>query len=453
MLGKKLVALLLVAVVVGSGYSQFCTIPTKESLKFDLMDTVIPLIIQAGDAAAAPTVDVFDLRIVCLRFSDQQDLLRGLSVVVHYTCSGHSNCRSGTVVEQIESGCESGQWTNRVEGSTSLTRSESTEANLSTTARDDCSACVSPELASELGVTTDGVTHCVACNSTCDQGLMRCFGFGASDCCNFYNNSVCVEQCLSPFVSNSDSICVCPEGTTGHNCEDDVDCGSLTDPVNGAVTVTNTTFNSTATYSCNGGYNLVGDTTTRTCLASASWSGSKPSCCTSNCIECDEDKCSSCEQNYKLESGICRCATVDGCSICAEDDSSKCDTCDEGLRLSEDNSACITGRDDGNGLSPGAIVGIIIAIIVVAILLALLTALIIFLAKRYWDKVHLKTTELESGPSNHHLNPLYVKPTDLDDVDKGAITPNGKSAPSISTGGEGGGEGEGAVEPDSNGSE
>ena len=42
--------------------------------------------------------------------------------------------------------------------------------------------------------------------------------------------------------------------------------------------------------------------------------------------------------------------------------------------------------------------GIIIAIIVVAILLALLTALIIFLAKRYWDKVHLKTTELESGP-------------------------------------------------------
>ncbi|CAI8036489.1 CUB and sushi domain-containing protein 1 [Geodia barretti] len=294
------------------------------------------------------------------------------------------------------------------------------------------------------------------------------------------------------------------------NSVTDVDCGSLTDPVNGAVTVTNTTFNSTATYSCNDGYSLVGDTTrtcltsaswsgdeptcravdcgqlekpangdldlstttftstatyscnddynlvgdaTRTCLASASWSGNEPSCCTSNCIECDEDKCSSCEQNYKLESGICRCATVDRCSICSDDDSSKCDTCDEGLRLSEDNSACITGRDDGNRLSPGAIFGIIIAIIVVAILLALLTALIIFLAKRYWDKVHLKKTELESGPSNDHLNPLYVKPTDLDDVDKGAITPNGKSAPSISTGGEGGGEGEGAVEPDSNGSE
>ncbi|CAI8013735.1 hypothetical protein GBAR_LOCUS8666 [Geodia barretti] len=129
----------------------------------------------------------------------------------------------------------------------------------------------------------------------------------------------------------------------------------------------------------------------------------KNSSCTSNCIECDEDKCSSCEQNYKLESGICRCATVDRCSICAEDDSSKCDTCDEGLRLSEDNSACITGRDDGNGLSPGAIFGIIIAIIVVAILLALLTALIIFLAKRYWDKVTLRqlswNLDLPTDPS------------------------------------------------------
>ncbi|CAI8036467.1 Sushi, von Willebrand factor type A, EGF and pentraxin domain-containing protein 1 [Geodia barretti] len=111
---------------------------------------------------------------------------------------------------------------------------------------------------------------------------MRCSGPSASDCCNFYNNSVCVEQCPSPFVSNSDSICVCPEGMTGENCEDYVDCGSLTDPVNGAVTVTNTTFNSTATYSCNDGYSLVGDTTI-TCLASGLWSGDEPTCRAVDC--------------------------------------------------------------------------------------------------------------------------------------------------------------------------
>ena len=56
-----------------------------------------------------------------------------------------------------------------------------------------------------------------------------------------------------------------------------VDCGGLMDPENGAVTVTNITFNSTATYSCNDGYILVGDTT-RTCLASGLWSGTAPLC-------------------------------------------------------------------------------------------------------------------------------------------------------------------------------
>ena len=42
------------------------------------------------------------------------------------------------------------------------------------------------------------------------------------------------------------------------NSATDVDCGSLTDPVNGAISLTGTAFNSTATYSCNDGYNLVG---------------------------------------------------------------------------------------------------------------------------------------------------------------------------------------------------
>ena len=57
-----------------------------------------------------------------------------------------------------------------------------------------------------------------------------------------------------------------------------VDCGSLTDPANGSVTHTaGTTFGQTATYSCNTGYNLVGDST-RTCQATGVWSGSAPTC-------------------------------------------------------------------------------------------------------------------------------------------------------------------------------
>ena len=57
-----------------------------------------------------------------------------------------------------------------------------------------------------------------------------------------------------------------------------VDCGSLTDPDNGQVDHTaGTSLGQTATYSCNTGYNLVGDST-RTCQAEGEWSGSAPTC-------------------------------------------------------------------------------------------------------------------------------------------------------------------------------
>ena len=57
-----------------------------------------------------------------------------------------------------------------------------------------------------------------------------------------------------------------------------VDCGNLTDPANGNVThTTGTDVGQTATYSCNTGYNLVGDRT-RTCQARGNWSGNAPTC-------------------------------------------------------------------------------------------------------------------------------------------------------------------------------
>ena len=57
-----------------------------------------------------------------------------------------------------------------------------------------------------------------------------------------------------------------------------VNCGTLTDPANGQVSHTaGTVFGQTATYSCNAGYNLVGDST-RICHATGVWSGSAPTC-------------------------------------------------------------------------------------------------------------------------------------------------------------------------------
>ena len=57
-----------------------------------------------------------------------------------------------------------------------------------------------------------------------------------------------------------------------------VNCGNLTDPANGSVNHTGgTTFGQTAIYSCDIGYNPVGDST-RTCQAEGNWSGNAPTC-------------------------------------------------------------------------------------------------------------------------------------------------------------------------------
>ena len=57
-----------------------------------------------------------------------------------------------------------------------------------------------------------------------------------------------------------------------------VDCGTLTNPASGQVSHTGrATFRQTATYSCDTGYNLVGDSN-RTCQATGVWSASEPIC-------------------------------------------------------------------------------------------------------------------------------------------------------------------------------
>jgi hypothetical protein len=56
-----------------------------------------------------------------------------------------------------------------------------------------------------------------------------------------------------------------------------VDCRSLDDPEDGMVALGETTFMEEAVYSCDTGFELIGDST-RTCLASAMWSGFPPTC-------------------------------------------------------------------------------------------------------------------------------------------------------------------------------
>lgn len=59
-----------------------------------------------------------------------------------------------------------------------------------------------------------------------------------------------------------------------------VDCGDLTVPSNGAISYTSGTFlGSTATYSCDLGYDLSGGDAVRICESDGEWSGNEPSGC------------------------------------------------------------------------------------------------------------------------------------------------------------------------------
>ena len=71
---------------------------------------------------------------------------------------------------------------------------------------------------------------------------------------------------------NTRAKCVCCQCTALV-----VDCGNLTSPLQGYVSIAESTFGSIANYSCFEGYELDGNVT-RTCLESGNWSGSDPTC-------------------------------------------------------------------------------------------------------------------------------------------------------------------------------
>ena len=151
--------LVFVALVLGScsGQSDECAPPTSSQL-----EEVIGLIFLAGDSAAAPTVNLMNSEIVCSGFGEQEGLLRQVSVIVEYTCTGYIGCPSDTATEQIESQCNGGNWTSVVGGSTDDVRLQSPIATLTTPDRDDCAFCLSPDKAVSVNAPApDDVTHCV----------------------------------------------------------------------------------------------------------------------------------------------------------------------------------------------------------------------------------------------------------------------------------------------------
>jgi CUB/sushi domain-containing protein len=60
-------------------------------------------------------------------------------------------------------------------------------------------------------------------------------------------------------------------------------CGVLSGPTNGTVSAPTTTYGAMATYGCNVGYSVVG-TATRSCQGDGTWSGAAPSCSPKDCL-------------------------------------------------------------------------------------------------------------------------------------------------------------------------
>ena len=56
-----------------------------------------------------------------------------------------------------------------------------------------------------------------------------------------------------------------------------VDCGSLPAPVNGSIDISETTFGSVSTFTCDEGFNQSGSSL-RECEATGDWSGSDTVC-------------------------------------------------------------------------------------------------------------------------------------------------------------------------------
>ena len=139
-----------------------CDLPTNSEL-----ENVIGRVIRSGDNAQQPQITLLNVHHVCRAVSEERGRYRFVSVLVEYMCEGSALCPDGTATEQFETGCDSdsGNWTHTVQGSTTNTRTENPTATFSTTLREDCGFCFSPELADSVGVPAasapDDDHHCV----------------------------------------------------------------------------------------------------------------------------------------------------------------------------------------------------------------------------------------------------------------------------------------------------
>ena len=122
----------------------------------------------------------------------------------------------------------------------------------------------------ELSNTTVGSSA----NYTCTQGYILSNGNNTRTCevDGEWSGNTPICECKSlVFVYSQVDRCVLSISAV-------IDCGSLDDPDNGQVELSNTTLGSTANFTCSWGYSLSNGNSTYTCEANGEWSGDPPIC-------------------------------------------------------------------------------------------------------------------------------------------------------------------------------
>ena len=110
-----------------------------------------------------------------------------------------------------------------------------------------------------------------------DMNVQVCFCFFI-DCayCRIFSHHKLLW--VSSYAINNLKLACCPLLSTKYFILTVVNCGIPSNITHGQVNHTDgTTFGQTATYTCDSGYNLVGNTTC-TCQATGVWSGRSPTC-------------------------------------------------------------------------------------------------------------------------------------------------------------------------------
>ncbi|WAQ97902.1 CSMD3-like protein [Mya arenaria] len=97
---------------------------------------------------------------------------------------------------------------------------------------------------------------------------------GSASFTNTTYQSVCVYSCDTGFDLIGDNISICLQD----------ECGHLVHPVNGTVSYSNMTYGATAFYVCETGNDLIGDDKTE-CLSNGSWSELPPVCYIKDCFD------------------------------------------------------------------------------------------------------------------------------------------------------------------------